>query len=295
VQASNYSSNATGNVLISVEGIAVNAIAEIEPNDTVATAMPVPVGATEVFVKGSHPTASDKFDRYKLQVSAAGKLNFRVQRDPFSANSFRVTLRKAGATTDLASTTVSTYSSFSSSEATLSAAVETGDYELAIEFDYTSTASKTGVYFFGVVTKPTPAGDTCSDTQTAISASTSLPTETLADYTSDYSSANGSSCKLYSGRDRTYRVSIPAGKRLSVTLTPDATWDPTLAFISGAASVCSGTMTCAAAVDVGYDGESETLSYTNSGASAVDGFILVDSYTPLSSATFGFSLDIEIQ
>jgi hypothetical protein len=296
VQGSNYSSNATGNVLISVESAAITSVAEVEPNDTVGTASPVAVGATEVVVKGAHPTVSDKLDHYKLQVADAGKLNVRIQRDPLSANSFKVTLRKAGGATDLASTTVSTFSSFSSYEATLSSVVEPGDYVLAFEFDYTSTASKTGGYYFGVASKPTPPGEACSDSMTAISATTSLPTETLVDYTSDFtSSANGSSCKVFSGRDRTYRISIPAGATLTATLVPDSTWDPSLGFIIGAAAVCSGTMTCAAAVDVGYDGEEEVLTYTNSGTSAVDGFLIVDSYTPLSSSTYTYSLDIQIQ
>jgi hypothetical protein len=126
---------------------------------------------------------------------------------------------------------------------------------------------------------PPPAGDVCRDTLPLISTTTTLTGESLAGCSSDYEPSIGSSCEFGDGVDRAYRVRIPAGGTLTAIVTPTRNWDPTLSLILGGAAVCLPQATsCVASADTGADGAAETISYTNSTSSAVDGFIIVDDY-----------------
>lgn len=91
------------------------------------------------------------------------------------------------------------------------------------------------------------------------------------------------------GPDVVYKISVPAGQRLSATATPEAAtvgnqYDLALYLIEAPASNCSATppdggTICAAASDntMALDAP-ETVSYLNSGTAAVDVFLVVDSY-----------------
>lgn len=140
---------------------------------------------------------------------------------------------------------------------------------------------------------PPPPGDVCSDTLTLISSTSTLPSESLVGLTGDYSYANTLDCDFFSGIDRAYRVRIPAGSTLTATVTPDSTWDPTLGLVLGSATACTGSsVTCASTADIGLSGDPETVTYTNATGSAVDAFLIVDSYTTGTSATYGYSLAV---
>ncbi len=137
---------------------------------------------------------------------------------------------------------------------------------------------------------PAPPEDVCTDTSTAYSTTTTLTGQSLATFANDYASANGFSCDFYSGPDRMIRVQIPAGKTLTATVTPDASWDPTIGIILGNAAVCTGSITCVDTADTGLSGDPETATYTNATSAAVDAFVLVESYTTGTSATYGYDL-----
>jgi hypothetical protein len=144
---------------------------------------------------------------------------------------------------------------------------------------------------------PAPADDVCLDASTLISASTTLASESLANYTSNYGSASNPCATVSStngGIDRAYRVRIGAGQTFTATITPDASWDPTLSLVLGAASACTSSLVCAAGDDTGYDGTAETITYTNNTAAAVDAFLIVDSWDPTSPTTFPYSLAITL-
>jgi Ca2+-binding RTX toxin-like protein len=142
---------------------------------------------------------------------------------------------------------------------------------------------------------PPPPGDVCSDTLTLISSSITLSGETMSGFTSNYPFPNTLSCDFSSGVDRAYRVRIPAGATINATITPDLSWDPTLNLVLGTATACTGSLvTCASNADFGYSGDPEAITYTNSSGSAVDAFIIVDSYATSASATYAYDLAVTI-
>jgi hypothetical protein len=81
----------------------------------------------------------------------------------------------------------------------------------------------------------------------------------------------------YDGPEATYKISVPAGKKLTVTATPTTNWDVALGFVTNCAMAGPS---CVAATDKGYGGQPETLVWTNSGQAAVTVYVLVDSYIP---------------
>lgn len=114
----------------------------------------------------------------------------------------------------------------------------------------------------------------------------------LTGYANDFTSGTANGCRGTQGLDRMYRVSIPAGERMTVTVTPSSTFDPAVSFVVGAATACVGTSAmCAASIDVGNAGDAETLSWTNASQSAVSGYLVIDDYS--ATATNGsYRLDV---
>jgi hypothetical protein len=103
---------------------------------------------------------------------------------------------------------------------------------------------------------------------------------TLTGYANDFTSGTANGCRGTQGLDRMYRVSVPAGERLTVTVTPGTSFDPTVSLVVGSASACVGTgAVCAASIDTGNAGDPETVSWTNAGTSAATVFIIIDDYS----------------
>ena len=155
------------------------------------------------------------------------------------------------------------------------------------------TANAPYPFALTVALEDPPAGDTCSDTQAAITATTTLASESLLGVTRDIT-LSGATCSTFggpTGPDRVYRVTLAPGKTLAVTVTPSIDLDPALAIIVGPASACT-TPTCAAYADDGYDGDPETATWTNSGASPVDAFVVVGSYSFLTSYDYALAFVI---
>ena len=100
-------------------------------------------------------------------------------------------------------------------------------------------------------------------------------------YANDFVSSTPNNCRGTQGIDRVVRVSVPAGQKLTVTVTPTvSTFDPTVSLVTGAASACVGTNAmCVASIDVGSANQAETVSWTNPGTTAAIIFIIVDDYS----------------
>ncbi|MBK7860230.1 MAG: hypothetical protein IPJ65_16770 [Archangiaceae bacterium] len=150
---------------------------------------------------------------------------------------------------------------------------------------------------------PAMAGDICSSA-TVIAASGMLTAQTTTGFNDDYYA--GSTCGTSSalagtpGYDRVYSISVPAGMMLTATVDPTAGTledaDPAIFLIGGPASNCVGepTTQCLAGSDQGFEGDAETVTYTNSTGAAQTVFLVVDTWYA-SSALAGFTVNIQIQ
>ncbi len=103
--------------------------------------------------------------------------------------------------------------------------------------------------------------------------------QSLTGYANDFTATG--TCYGTQGLDRVVRVSVPAGQRLTVTVTPTvSTFDPTLSLVVGSATACVGaSATCVAAIDTGAANAAETVNWTNTTGAAATVFIIVDDYS----------------
>lgn len=101
-----------------------------------------------------------------------------------------------------------------------------------------------------------------------------LTSQVFTGYLDDFDGV--SSCGLSPGPDRSYRVQVPAGQRLAVTVTPTSTLNIGLALAPDLAA-CTADM-CIPTVDNGVAGEAETLYWTNGGTSLRDAVLVVDAF-----------------
>ncbi|MBL8921238.1 MAG: hypothetical protein JNJ54_20410 [Myxococcaceae bacterium] len=128
-----------------------------------------------------------------------------------------------------------------------------------------------------------PMGDDCSS---AIALSGSATGQDLASFLGDYN--NGAGCAPASGPDRVYSVSIPAGNRLTATVTsalPDGGvgFTPALNLIT--TMTCTPTSACVAASQAAGPGVA-TLLYDNVGTTPQSAFLVVDTNNPVVQGTF---------
>jgi hypothetical protein len=139
-----------------------------------------------------------------------------------------------------------------------------------------------GAYDLTVSVAPAPAGpagDTC-DTAETLTPGTPLMSQTTVGYTNDYvGGINSDACPAANaGPDRAYKVDVPAGERLTVTVTPEATLDPAVSIVAGAAAACDALpRVCASGANNGGAGQPETAAFTNTSASMQTVFVVVDS------------------
>ncbi|PZR10538.1 MAG: hypothetical protein DI536_20060 [Archangium gephyra] len=101
----------------------------------------------------------------------------------------------------------------------------------------------------------------------------------MSGYANDFTS-NTNGCKGSQGLDRMVRFQVPAGHRVTATVTPTvSTFDPMLSLVRGAAAACVGSSaTCVASADTGADNAAETASWFNGTGAPVDMFAVVDDY-----------------
>jgi hypothetical protein len=93
----------------------------------------------------------------------------------------------------------------------------------------------------------------------------------------------------YSGRDGGYRINVPAGKTLTVTLTRDAssTWDPAISIVTNCGLA---GLTCLAASDGSTD--TEIASWKNSSTQVSTVYILVDAWTSTEYGPYQIRADL---
>ncbi len=141
---------------------------------------------------------------------------------------------------------------------------------------------------------PPPPGDLCSNAQ-VLTTGTPLPDQSLIGYANDYGS--GTLCSGTAGVDRVYKISVPAGERLTATVTPTtpdggSNWDPSINLMN--LTQCSATTrTCLAGSDSGYSGQPDTAVWTNNTSAAVDIYVVVETYSssdPAAGATRSFTI-----
>ncbi len=129
-----------------------------------------------------------------------------------------------------------------------------------------------GDFILEVAFEQPVAGDACSNATQLVSG-TALTQQLLAGFTNDY--LGSATCAGSTGVDRAYRITVPAGDTVTVTVTPTSGLDPML---SAATSAASCNATCVANADTGTNGAAETLIWKNSGAAPVELFVVVDAY-----------------
>lgn len=135
---------------------------------------------------------------------------------------------------------------------------------------------------------PVPAGDSCA---TAIAVGTDagvvLAAETLQGFANDF--ATGSTCEFSSGPDRVYQATVPANQRLTVRATSSD--NLSLSAVDSLAQCTASPVVCSVAVDDAFLGamQVETLNVDNTGSAARPVFIVVDSFSPMSTFSLEFS------
>ncbi len=120
---------------------------------------------------------------------------------------------------------------------------------------------------------------------TSITTNTTLTAQALSTYTDNYQWTGQPNCAPLGtfGPDRTYRVSIPGGQRLTVAVTPNGAWNPSIQLTVGC--MAGSTNTCLAGINSAGDNAVETLLFNNGGSSTVDAFVLVDTSSSVSAVT----------
>ena len=137
-----------------------------------------------------------------------------------------------------------------------------------------------------------PMGDRC-DTATTVMAGT-LSGQSLTNFSGDY--GFGTNCRRSDGPDRAYKISVPAGQRLTAVAAPasDGGFDTTLNLIAGPATACEANpLVCLIGADSTFTGQPERVDYLNRGAAAQDVFVVVGSYDPTDTDT-AFSLTTSV-
>jgi hypothetical protein len=132
-----------------------------------------------------------------------------------------------------------------------------------------------------------PVDDVCTGA-VALTVGTPLTAQAISGYTNDYSSGTG--CGSASGPDRAYSVSVPAGQRVTVTVTPTAMANPSLSLVEND-SLCG--MTCLASGTTGSTGSPESVSFTNRTNAAATYLVVVD-FSSASVGTFDIVANVAV-
>lgn len=141
-----------------------------------------------------------------------------------------------------------------------------------------STATRTGTFDLSATATTPPADDTCTTATTAITTMGPLSfNHDLSGFERDY--FTGEACNLIYGPDRVYKVEVPGGQRLSVTVTPiDGGMNPVLELVTQPAVTCDGVgRTCIASVNATGPGQSETLAWNAAPGPDSNVFLIVGS------------------
>jgi hypothetical protein len=139
-------------------------------------------------------------------------------------------------------------------------------------------------FVLSTTTQPPPPGDTCA-TALALDAGTPLTNQTLSGYGDDLDDGDGCAYAGFVGSsaDRVYALTIPAGKQLTVTVTPQPGLD-TLPSLIDAARGCGLPLVCLAGESTSAPaGLPDVLVYSNRTGAPLPVLLAVDSR----AGTFG--------
>lgn len=148
-----------------------------------------------------------------------------------------------------------------------------------------------GSFRFLVTTTGLPGGETC-DNAIALSAG-SYPNQSSSGFVRDHSPGTG--CAAWSlPEDRAYRINVPSGQRLtaSVAASPGASFDPAINLVTGS---CGSVLECVAGANENVGTAPDTAIYDNTGPSAVDVFVVVDTVASQPVSTFTLNLSLGSQ
>ena len=134
-----------------------------------------------------------------------------------------------------------------------------------------------------------PAGESCENAPTNAPGSYS---DTTVGYANDYNAAAQSTPSP--GRDRVYRVSVPANRILNVTMTPANTplLDAVLLLLSGSVSCAEAASNLLATADASGAGAAETVSWTNATSLPIDVLVVADSFTAEPAGDYELTLNL---
>ncbi|MBL9038963.1 MAG: hypothetical protein JNG84_10640 [Archangium sp.] len=150
-----------------------------------------------------------------------------------------------------------------------------------------------GTFGLDVAFTASPAGDVCSSAGAAITASTTLASESLAGFTDDFTLTQATTgCTFRSGPDRVYAVDVAAGNRLSVTAVPTGSGTLSVNFVEGPVGNCTAaTVTCLGSATASATGTATPLVYDNTTGATKQIYVVVDRATsaPPAGETFAFT------
>lgn len=146
------------------------------------------------------------------------------------------------------------------------------------------TAEPAGNYLLDLALTSVFDGDNCELAETI--APGTINGQTTVNYTADRSPVTG--CTDTAGPDRYFRITIPTGQTLDVTVVPTSPWDAAINIIT-AEQECPAPTSCLAGVDNAGLSGLETLDYVNETGAALDVFIVVSGFTAGDAGTFNLS------
>jgi hypothetical protein len=149
------------------------------------------------------------------------------------------------------------------------------------------------VFSLDLSATPVPDGDLCElpIPVDLASGTATLDGQSLDGFASDYGESSGNGCQLQGYADVVYLATVPPAANLTVTVTPDPTFDPSLSLIVGSPDQCNLLPpTCAASANARLAGGIETVSYRNAGTAPAQVYTIVDSATPTGTFSISFTL-----
>jgi len=138
-------------------------------------------------------------------------------------------------------------------------------------------SSGEGDYTLSLDIGPTPAGDDC-DAPTPLVSGTPLTAQSIqagSGFANDYSQTGTNCTSSSDGIDRAYALSVPAGQRASISVTPGTGFDTTVSLAVDAAACASRT--CIASSDNGGTAAADTIQWTNADSVTRTLLVIVDS------------------
>ena len=262
---------------------------EAEPNNTFATAQEVPAGF--VFAGFSHAYSEEDIDYFKIKAKKGQYIKLRTHHycGETRADTFIALFGSDG--TKIAENEDMNYSYFAQQYYYS----EIMDYPVPADGYYYAMVMQTPTYRQGLYNTPyivefdtfTPvAHNVCEGAKTLTQGTYSESVKRATD------SADTESCSGYYGYgpDLFYKVNIPAGKVMTLRVTPESgAFDPTISILSGCGEIAD---VCLAGNSFGNFGDPEEIVYYNDSESDKEYIVIVD--TAVAPLEYDFTIQLDI-